>query len=152
MSGAVGFSAVPSLGDAQKVVVLGSSARAVDTAIYLVKQGKQVQIVTPDPMDAFEKGHSVNVRQFIQNALTSNGVRIWPSASGITVTEDGVSFTSNEIGVDFTVAADAVVDLSDLLPNPPPTWASRPWSWATPPHPSTSARPSARATWRARAL
>ena len=119
VSGAVGFSAVPSLGDAQKVVVLGSSARAVDTAIYLVKQGKQVQIVTPDPMDAFEKGHSVSVRQFIQNALTSNGVRIWPSASGIAVTEDGVSFTSDEIGVDFTLVADAVVDLSDLLPNAP---------------------------------
>ena len=69
-------------------------------------------------MDAFEKGHSVNVRQFIQNALTSNGVRIWPSAQNIAVTEDGVSFVSGEIGVDFTVAADAVVDLSDLLPNP----------------------------------
>ena len=118
LAGTVGFAGVPTLGDTQKVVVLGSNARAVDTAIYLVKQGKQVQIVTPDPMDAFEKGHSVNVRQFIQNALTSNGVRIWPSASGITVTEDGVSFMSGEIGVDFTVAADAVVDLSDLLPNP----------------------------------
>ena len=30
-----------------------------------------------------------------------------------------MSFTSDEIGVDFTLAADAVVDLSDLLPNAP---------------------------------
>lgn len=119
IDGALAFADVPTLGDAKKVVVLGSGARAVDTAVYLVKQGKQVQIVTPDPMDAFEKGHSVNVRQFIQNALTSNGVRIWPNAADVRVDDAGVTFANPEIGVDFSLETDAVVDLSDMLPNPP---------------------------------
>ena len=40
----------------------------------------------------------------------------WDSVTAID--EDGVSFSSAALGVDVTVAADAVVDLSDLLPNP----------------------------------
>lgn len=119
LPGTVGFSDVPGLRDAQRVVVLGSSARAVDTAVYLVKEGKDVTIVTPDPMEAFEKGHSVNVRSFIQNALTSAGVRIWPDAANVQVAEGAVEFASASIGVDFSVPCDAVVDLLDMLPNPP---------------------------------
>ena len=113
----VGFDGVAGLACGPNVVVLGSSARAVDTAIYLMKAGKTVQIVTPDPMDAFEKGHSVNVRQFIQNAVTSAGVRIWPSATVSAVGDGTLTFASAEAGVEFTVACDAVVDTTDLLPN-----------------------------------
>ena len=100
-----------------EVVVLGSSARAVDTAVYLMKQGKHVSIVTPDSIDDFEKGHSVNVQDFIRNAFTANGGRIYPNAEVVSVDDGSITFTRTDAGVDATIAADAVVDLSDMLAN-----------------------------------
>ena len=108
---------VPGLECGPEVVVLGSSARAVDTAIYLEKKGKHVTIVTPDPMELFEKGHSGNVQQFIRNAFTANGGTIYANATLIEVGDGFVTITRNDAGVEATVKADAVVDLSDMLPN-----------------------------------
>lgn len=108
---------VPSLECGSEVVVLGSSARAVDTAIYLEKKGKHVTIVTPDPMELFEKGHSGNVQQFIRNAFTANGGTIYANATLVEVGEGFVTITRNDAGVEATMKADAVVDLSDMQPN-----------------------------------
>ena len=108
---------VPGLECGPEVVVLGSSARAVDTAIYLEKKGKHVTIVTPDPMELFEKGHSGNVQQFIRNAFTANGGTIYANATLVEVGDGFVTITRNDAGVEATVKADAVVDLSDMLPN-----------------------------------
>lgn len=108
---------VPSLECGPEVVVLGSSARAVDTAIYLEKKGKHVTIVTPDPMELFEKGHSGNVQQFIRNAFTANGGTIYANATLVEVGDGFVTITRNDAGVEATMKADAVVDLSDMLPN-----------------------------------
>ena len=99
-----------------RVVVLGSNCQAVDAALYLMDQGKQVTIVTPSPKAAFEKGHSVNVRGFVETAIKAAGTRIWSGVTGLTVGESGVSFTS-EAGFAIDVACDAVVDASDCLPN-----------------------------------
>lgn len=87
------FEEAASLRDTKDVVVLGSGARAVDTVIYLLKQGNAVNIVTPDPMELFEKGHSVNVQGFIRNAITSAGVRIWPGATDLELGDGTLTFT-----------------------------------------------------------
>lgn len=100
----------------EKVVVLGSNCHAVDAALYLMEQGKQVTIVTPSPKADFEKGHSVNVRGFVETGMKAAGTRIWSSAKEIAVGESGVSFIS-EAGFAIDVACDAVVDASDCLPN-----------------------------------
>lgn len=100
----------------QRVVVLGSNAQAADVAVYLVAQGKDVTIVTPDPLELFEKGHSVNVRGFVETALNAQGTRVWPSATLSAVGDGTVSFTS-EAGVDVTVPCDALVDMRDMLPD-----------------------------------
>lgn len=100
----------------QRVVVLGSNAQAVDVAVYLAAQGKDVTIVTPDPLELFEKGHSVNVRGFVETALNAQGTRVWPSATLSAVGDGTVSFTS-EAGVDVTVPCDALVDMRDMLPD-----------------------------------
>ena len=100
----------------EKVVVLGSNCHAVDAALYLMEQGKKVTIVTPSPKAAFEKGHSVNVRGFIETGMKAAGTRIWSAATEIAVGAEGVTFKS-EAGFDIAVACDAVVDASDCLPN-----------------------------------
>lgn len=100
----------------EKVVVLGSNCHAVDAALYLMDQGKQVTIVTPSPKAAFEKGHSVNVRGFVETGMKAAGTRIWSSVKDVVVGEAGVSFVS-EAGFAIEVACDTVVDASDCLAN-----------------------------------
>ena len=100
----------------EKVVVLGSNCHAVDAALYLMEQGKKVTIVTPSPKAAFEKGHSVNVRGFVETGMKAAGTRIWSGATEIKVGEAGVSFVS-EAGFAIDVPCDTVVDASDCLAN-----------------------------------
>ena len=113
----VDFNGMMALECGPEVVVLGSNVRAVDSAIWLMKQGKHVSIVTPDPMSLFEKGHSVNVQGFVRNAFTANGGRIWANATVTEVGDGTITFNRSDAGVDVTIPADAVVDLSDMLPN-----------------------------------
>ncbi len=113
----VTFADVPGLGAGNVIVVLGGSARAVDTAAFLLSQGNDVSVVTADGADLFEKGHSVNMRAFVRNALTSNGVRIWCGASDVEVGDGEVSFEDAAAGVSRTIPATVVVDMSDLVPD-----------------------------------
>ena len=113
----VDFNGMMSLDCGPEVVVLGGNVRAVDCAVYLLKQGKHVSIVTPDPMSLFEKGHSVNVQGFLRNAFTANGGRIYANSTVSEVGDGTITFMRNDAGVETTIAADAVVDLSDMLPN-----------------------------------
>lgn len=110
------FEEAVSLRDTKDVVVLGSGARAVDTVVYLLKQGNAVSIVTPDPMELFEKGHSVNVQGFIRNAITGAGARIWPGATDLELGDGTLTFTDADAGVSRTIDAAVVVDMSDMQP------------------------------------
>lgn len=100
----------------EKVTVVGSNCQAVDTALYLMDQGKQVTIVTPSPKAEFEKGHSVNVKGFIEPALYAKGTRVWPSATVTGVGEGTLTFT-NEAGIEITIDCDTVVEAMDMVPN-----------------------------------
>ena len=100
----------------ENVAVIGSNCQAVDTALYLMDQGKKVTIVTPSPKAEFEKGHSVNVRGFIESALLAAGTRVWPGASAMAVGDGTLTFTA-ESGVETTIPCDTVVEALDMLPN-----------------------------------
>ncbi|MCL2339541.1 MAG: FAD-dependent oxidoreductase [Actinomycetia bacterium] len=115
----------------QKVVVWGGSCQAVDVAVYLAGQGYDVNMVTSDayivpgmfgfppgtdPLKVFDKGHSGNMREFLIPALTATGCRIWASAKINSVGEGFVEITT-ESGLTQKIVCDAVVDISDMLPN-----------------------------------
>ena len=69
-------------------VILGSNAQAVDTAIYLMSQGKKVTVITPSAKEDFEKGHSVNMKEFVEPTFFANGGRLFPNAT-VTGVGDG---------------------------------------------------------------
>jgi 2,4-dienoyl-CoA reductase-like NADH-dependent reductase (Old Yellow Enzyme family) len=115
----------------KKVVVWGGNCQAVDVAIYLAGQGYQVDMVAPDdypvaapfgmppmtdPMMTFDKGHSVNMREFLLPALTSTGCHIWTGAS-IESVGDGFIEITTDAGTRQVVLCDSLVDVSDMLPN-----------------------------------
>jgi 2,4-dienoyl-CoA reductase-like NADH-dependent reductase (Old Yellow Enzyme family) len=115
----------------EKVVVWGGNCQAVDVAVYLAGEGYQVDIVTSDafvvpsmfgfppgtdPLKVFDKGHSANMREFLLPALTATGCHIWASARIDSVGDGSITITT-ESGLKQTIACDAVVDISDMLPN-----------------------------------
>ncbi len=100
----------------ENVVILGSNAQAVDTAIYLLSLGKKVVIVTPSAKEAFELGHSVNVKEFLQPTFYAVGGRLYPNATVKGVGDGFISFTA-ESGLDYELACDTVIEALDMLPN-----------------------------------
>ena len=100
----------------ENVVVLGSNAQAVDTAMYLLSQDRKVTIVTPSPKEEFEKGHSVNMKEFVQPTFFANGGRLFPGAKVNGVGDGFIAFTAQS-GVEYEYACDTVVEALDMLPN-----------------------------------
>ena len=103
-------------GIGENVVILGSNAQAVDTAIYLMSQGKKVTVITPSAKEDFEKGHSVNMKEFVEPTFFANGGRLFPNATISGVGDGFVSFTA-ESGVPYEYACDTVIEALDMLPN-----------------------------------
>lgn len=103
---------------AQNVVILGSNVQSVDMAMYLMAQGKNVHIVTPDPALAIAAGHSFWVRTFTQPTMKALGARFWPQAS-VTAVGEGSATILQDTGIEITVPCDAILDASDCVPNDP---------------------------------
>jgi 2,4-dienoyl-CoA reductase-like NADH-dependent reductase (Old Yellow Enzyme family)/thioredoxin reductase/uncharacterized protein with FMN-binding domain len=100
----------------EKVVIVGGNMQAVDVAVYLMDQGKQVTIVSPYAKEDFEKGHSVNVQEFIKPALFAAGTRLYPNAKVEAVSDGELSFIS-EAGVETKLACDTVIEALDMETN-----------------------------------
>jgi thioredoxin reductase len=100
----------------ENVTIVGSNCQAVDMCLYLLEQGKNVTIVTPDPAEIFEKGHSTYAREFTHTAITARGVHVWSSASLKAIGDGEITFIS-ETGPEVTIACNAIVDMSDMLPD-----------------------------------
>ncbi len=99
----------------------GSSDRSRQTSAPLTRgldalSGKTFFGVAPSNL-LFEKGHSVNVQGFVRNAFTAAGGRIWANATVTAVGDGSVTVERADVGVEMTLPADAVVDMSDLVPN-----------------------------------
>lgn len=103
-------------GVGDNVVILGSNAQAVDTAIYLLSQGKKVTVLTPSAKADFERGHSVNMKEFVEPTFFANGGRLFPSATVTGVGDGFVAFTA-ESGLAYEYPCDTVIEALDMLPN-----------------------------------
>ena len=103
-------------GIGKNVVILGSNAQAVDTAIYLLSHGRKVTIITPSAKEDFEKGHSVNMKEFVQPTFFAAGGRLFPKAAVTGIGDGFVSFTA-ESGLPYEYACDTVIEALDMLPN-----------------------------------
>lgn len=101
---------------ADDVVILGSNAQAIDMAMYLLAQGKHVQVVTPSAADAIGKGHSYWVKTFTQPTMKSLGVRFWPEAS-VTNVGDGSVTILTDTGVEVELPCGTVIEALDCLEN-----------------------------------
>ena len=65
---------------AEEVVIVELNVQAIDAAMYLLAQGKHVQVVTPNAASAIGAGHSFWVKTFTQPNMKALGVRFWPEA------------------------------------------------------------------------
>ena len=100
----------------ENVTIVGSNAQAVDAALWLQAHGKNVTMVTPDPLAIVDKGQSNWVKTFVMPMLYARGMRVWPNASLSTV-GDGEVTISGDTGVGITIPCDAVIEAMDMLPN-----------------------------------
>lgn len=121
LQGTEGTSVVPideiisaPIGD--RVVIAGGSAQALDAALWLVAQGKQVSIVMSDPESKLGKGQSSGVREFVIPALHAKGVRVIAESS-VSAVNDGSVTVAAGFGVDLELACDTLVEALDMLPN-----------------------------------
>ena len=103
-------------GTGDNVVIVGGNMQAVDAALYLMDQGKTVNIVSPYAKADFEKGHSVNVQEFVKPAIFAAGLKLYPNATVTKVGEGEIVFTS-EAGVEMKLPCDTVVEALDMVPN-----------------------------------
>ncbi|UWG95890.1 FAD-dependent oxidoreductase [Dehalobacter sp. DCM] len=100
----------------EKVVVFGSNAQAFDCALWLTVHKKKVTIVTPNPNEDLDKQQSQHAHRFMTTALYSLGVKAYPGST-IKKIGDGQVTIATDYGVDVTIAADAIINAADLLPN-----------------------------------
>lgn len=98
------------------IVVVGSNAQAIDIVMYLLAQGKNVQIVTPSPKEAVGDGHSAWVKTFTLPMIKALGTRIWPNAEIMEV-GDGEVRIKQETGSEQVLACKVVIEAMDMLPN-----------------------------------
>ncbi len=104
----------PDIGE--KVTIVGGNAQAIDTALYLMAQGKHITIVSPDPLAKLAKGHSNWVRTFELPMLYSHGTRVWPNAKIVSVGNGEVTILG-ETGIESVVECDTIIEAMDMLPN-----------------------------------
>ncbi|MBR4209236.1 MAG: FAD-dependent oxidoreductase [Lachnospiraceae bacterium] len=100
----------------EKVVVLGGNAQAMDIALYLMNKGKKVTIVSPSPASDFEKGHSAQMKNYLQGAFFGAGGRFFAGAQINGVGDGCLQFTS-DTGVEYEYPCDTVIEALDMLPD-----------------------------------
>jgi 2,4-dienoyl-CoA reductase-like NADH-dependent reductase (Old Yellow Enzyme family)/thioredoxin reductase len=104
----------PKIGE--KVTIVGGNAQAIDVALYLMAQGKQISIVSPDPLATLDKGQSNWVKTFVLPMLFSHGTRVWPNAKIVSVGNGEITILG-ETGIETVIKCDTVLECMDMLPN-----------------------------------
>jgi 2,4-dienoyl-CoA reductase-like NADH-dependent reductase (Old Yellow Enzyme family)/thioredoxin reductase len=100
----------------EKVTIVGGNCQAVDVALYLIAQGKQITIVSPDPIGSLGKGQSSWVKTFALPMVYAKGTRVWPNAKIVSV-GDGEVTILGETGINTIVKTDTIIEAMDMLPN-----------------------------------
>ncbi|HIY82998.1 oxidoreductase [Rubneribacter sp.] len=101
---------------ADNVVVVGSNAQAIDAVMYLMAQGKHVQVVTPSPASAIGAGHSYWVKTYTQPLIKALGTRFWPQAEVLGV-NDGSVTVKTDAGTEVELPCGTLIEALDGLPN-----------------------------------
>lgn len=101
---------------ADSVVVAGANAQAIDCAMYLLAQGKQVTVVTPNPENLIGAGHSFWVKTFTQPNMKALGVRFWPESEVLSI-NDGSITIKTAAGIEQEIPCETVVEALDCLPD-----------------------------------
>ncbi len=109
----IGFQEAFGAPKAQRLIVLGGSAQAVDMAVYLVSTGHEVTMVHGGTFDEFDVDQSAWFKQFIVGDLCSKGVKVWSGATVGSVVDGGLSITT-DMGDEKVLPCDAVVWGADM--------------------------------------
>lgn len=99
----------------KRVAICGAGAQAIDCALFLLAQGKKIQMVNPGTQRDLGKEQSMWVRSFVIPHLTSKGVRIWNNAEIDSASEEGLSIITG--GTHKTITCDTIVECYDMEPN-----------------------------------
>ena len=100
----------------ENVVVFGSNAQAFDAALWLTVHKKKVTIVTPNSNEDLNKQQSHHAHRFMTTALYSLGVKAYPG-SWIKEIGNGQITIASDIGVEYVIEADSIINAADLQPN-----------------------------------
>ena len=73
-------------------------------------------MVSSGSMGDFEKGHSVQMKNYLQGAFFSAGGRFFPNAT-ITGVGDGMLTFTAQTGVSYDIPCDTVIEAMDMLPD-----------------------------------
>lgn len=103
-------------GTGNDVIVYGSNAQAFDCALWLTVHKKKVTIVTPNSNEDLDKQQSQHAHRFMTTALYSLGVKAYPG-SKIKEIGDGQITITSDVGVEYVLPADSIINAADLLPN-----------------------------------
>ena len=104
--------ATASFGD--NVTIVGFNAQALDSAWYLLAQGKNVAMVSDEDDDNLGKGQSYKMRVFTLPALYALGCRVFTNATIASIGEGTVTI-NGETGVDITIDCDTVLNAMDMV-------------------------------------
>ena len=102
-------------GIGQNVIVFGGNAQAMDVALYLLAQGKNVTILSQETQRDFEKGHSGQMKTYLQGAFFGAGGRLFTDCHIDSVNDGSVSFTA-QTGVAYEFPCDTVIEAIDMEP------------------------------------
>ena len=100
----------------ESVVILGAGLQATDLAMYLIAQGKKVQLINDKSAADVDAEQSRWVRTYVRAHLYAHGVKAWNDVTIDEVTADNVTFTMST-GHQKTLACDTVIDCLDMQPN-----------------------------------
>ena len=102
------------LGD--NITVLGSNLQASDTVVYLMEQGKKIQMITDDPADMLAKGQSIWAKTFTIPMIYARGVKLWAQGELVSVGNGEITIKA-ATGANLTVPCDTIIDARDGEPN-----------------------------------
>ena len=98
------------------VVICGDGAQAIDCALFLLAQGKHVQIVSETEKELVDKEQSMWVRAFVIPHLQAQGVRIWHNMQIGSIVDNGLEVTL-PTGESKVLECNSVLECYDMLPN-----------------------------------
>jgi 2,4-dienoyl-CoA reductase-like NADH-dependent reductase (Old Yellow Enzyme family)/thioredoxin reductase len=100
----------------EQVIICGAGAQAVDLALYLLADGKKIQMVHDGLRADIAKEHSMWHGTYIKPHLYAQGVKIWSSTKIVGVVEGGMEIVDQQ-GTPITLPCDTVIEVYDMVPN-----------------------------------